>query len=811
MATIDRSTYDALRLRLEELSERGGLSPALQSDIDLVRDGVTAQGDTYTITGGEDAIRAAIGRLLADNNGETAALGRRATIFSTSAIKISSQKLYERLPALQEISDESFATPEEFVKTLVALRDEGILEDYALLTLAQAFAASGRFSGNDQTFIRFAGSRDLYDRSPILQSIPDEDLENPEKLISRVMELRPSIIAEQRTARNDEKIDSYALITFVHALAAGERLKGSSQPFTRFAAARDLYDRSPILQSIPNEALEHPERLIAVLVELRDNVLAEQRTVQGNERIDTYALGTLVEALAAGGQLPGDAQPFRRFAGARDLYDRSPTLQGIPDKALESPEELIAKLVGLRDKILAEQRAKRKNEKIESYALSTLVLALNAWGQLIGKAKSFLRFASARDFYDRSEILRGISNEDLATPEKLTAKLVGLRDKILAEQRAKRKNEKIESYALTTLVHALFAGRRIQGGRQSFTRLASARDLYDSQPLLQAIPDAVLADPEELMRTLLALRDRIALQKASHEKGIPGESDLHALGTLTLALHAAGRIDIKRLQKLEAKIGGPFEYFLKRREDVEPEVRKLMRAGIRRVMLHHIDRDRFTALGDPTHVVNDGYIRNIIKWGRWFLTDPDVVVRSLYGGDEIAVMTLWAFPDFVSAVPGDVPGRLENALWNIAHNSALARREAVEALGTVIDYYDDRELTEEESEALRWIRMLRDWNADALVDDTAPTPNGGANTEGTEGSTPETEPSPSQMRSPHFRGFCDEGKETSKPSPKEQALLFDTEDVAMFPEPGKGFQTGGALFATLAATPTSSTRPAATP
>ena len=132
--------------------------------------------------------------------------------------------------------------------------------------------------------------------------------------------------------------------------------------------------------------------------------------------------------------------PYWDIASFRWLYDHSPTLQAIAAEFL-SPQALVDKLVKLRPQIAAEIGAIR--HQTQNYSLISLVQALAAGGRLIQSIQHYMRMAGARDLYDRSAILQGISGDDLSTPTKLIEKLVSLRPAIVDEQRIVRATSSI--------------------------------------------------------------------------------------------------------------------------------------------------------------------------------------------------------------------------------------------------------------------------------------------------------------------------------------------------------------------------------
>lgn len=547
--------------------------------------------------------------------------------------------MYDHSPILQgRVLPRDLKSPKRLLEKLSALRPR-IVEEQSrrigrpskistLYTLVIALAAGERLNQRVRVYISAAKAKDLYDRCPLLHDIPPHDFETPERLIERLIRLRPAIA--ESMGRN------YSLSALMRAAGASGQIPGDAVPYEVLASGRELYNRSPLLQNFSAEGLSSAE-VVQKLVDLRPLLTQEQKG-EGRKKDGDYSLAFLICALVAGGKIGKESwHVCMRMASAHDLYDRSPLLQNLGGEDIKSPGKLVAKLVALRPAIVEEQRRVRRVDggRLKTYALNTLIGALQMGGRLkeSGLQRCY-RLAGARDLYDSSPLLQGISEEDLSDPQRLVSALVMLRAAIAKEQQR-------ESYALGTLTGALEAGGRLPQNRQIYSRLAAGRDLYDSSPTLRNIPEEALATDEMLMRYLVTFRDRIG---SAHEL---------ALNSLVAALYAGGRIGTRQLHRLQMEVGGPLEYFLKRFEQIRPEVEKWMER-------QPVNRSKFTSLNDPTRGLSEIYITRILKWGEWFLTDPAVVVRSRYSEGEMAWMAL--SPTFfgrTEMVPTDLARRLE--------------------------------------------------------------------------------------------------------------------------------------------------------
>ncbi|MFA4843938.1 MAG: hypothetical protein WC632_03180 [Candidatus Margulisiibacteriota bacterium] len=416
--------------------------------------------------------------------------------------------LYDRSPTLQDIQVEILNDPIKVInwldKNRERIRTETGSDRLALATLVLALHSAGRIP-SEQTYHRLAGGRDLYDRSATLRSIPKKTLKNPLKIIDWLYKNREQIKAESKSER-------LALTSLIDALQAVRKIP-LKQTFHRLAGGRDLYDRSATLQAVPAEILKDRVKLIGWLSENRERIKAETKSKR-------LALASLIEALQAARKIPLK-QKFYRLATGRSIYDRSPTLQAVPDELLNDPVKSIDWLHENREQIKTETGS-------DSLALVTLVVALQATGRL-ALNQQFNRLADGRDSYDCSPTLQSIPAERLNDPIKVIDWLSQHRGQIKAETKSQR-------LVLGTLVGALQAVRKIPL-EQKFQRLAASRELYDRSPALRSVEEGILKEPVKLVDWLSKNLQQIKTETKSKSL---------ALATLIDALQAAGRIPLEQ-------------------------------------------------------------------------------------------------------------------------------------------------------------------------------------------------------------------------------------------------------------------------
>lgn len=675
-------------------------------------------------------------------------IARGPSDFLTATLYAGALDLFLRSPILQSLDLSEVTSPQGLYETLERIQQDiaeeqaaierrrgPIPAQYSVTTLMNALAMGGRLPlpFTDELHRRIQG-RVLYQRSPLLQGIPQAVLDSPLELAHHLAGLRHNIEQEQ-SLRTGNPPQPYSLLSFIYAFEGADVLGDDIEKYEQAAFALDIYLHSPSLQGIPADDVASPEAAIDALARLRPTVLQELAAARPQ-----ISLATLAMAVIVGRRIERSSHRYVRRAGARDLYDRSPLLQGLRTADLATPESLVQALLLLRPMIIEEQNALRGQHefRIERYALNTLAEALGVAGRLPRDSQTYERFAGARDLYDHSPVLQGIDDAALSDPIALVGVLAALRPAIVEEQRALRgaDEEDAGDYALSTLVKALSAGGRIERNLQKYTRLASGWDLFDRSPTLQALPReiAALRDHAKLMRFLLARRDRVAVENRLAIGELPpgaflfpGAENHYALGTLIDALFAAGVVrSFAEYNEIVSAAAGPLEYVWKRRAEIEAEIRRLIATGREQGLSRIADPAVFVPLAGPPRPMSDKYVRNIIKWGRWFFADPDIATRSVYGGDELSALVFEGHRNLANAAPDAIARRMLAGAAIVHADSAGGRREVVSALDELLDHYDGFaragiELDAELTAQLSALERLFEWNRDALGESRAPS------------------------------------------------------------------------------------------
>ena len=497
-------------------------------------------------------------------------------------------------PALRSVPGEVLSDPVELINWLAdkrkaIARECGPAKDFSLTYLTQALTANGIIP-DQQVFQRLASARNLYDHSLTLQGIPADVLAQPIGIITWLHQNRTAIAAEASSQ------GTLSLGTLVLALESTGRISGK-QKLHRLAGARDLYDRAPTLQGLPAAVLEQPIKLIDWLHQNQAAIAAEASAK------DTLALATLVNALQSAGRIP-DEQTFVRLAGARDLYDRSPTLQSIPAETLKTPLKLIDWLHQKRTLITAEASTNG------TLALATLIGALQSAGRISYK-QTFNLLASSRDLYDRSRTLQAIPPEVLDEPIKVIDWLHQKRAIITAEASTNG------ALALATLIGALQSAGKISA-EQKFYRLGSGKDLYAATPGLK--------EGKDIFRTIdevIIFIDRRRAHLFRRDKKAGQLSYAHIL----CALEAGGRIEAKINMRILRYEAAAADYARRREADIRARIafavkndltgnaRAIADPAADRGWAKHIDLSGFLSVrgGKP---LSRSYINTILKWAQ---------------------------------------------------------------------------------------------------------------------------------------------------------------------------------------------------
>lgn len=416
----------------------------------------------------------------------------------------------------------------------------------------------------------------------------------------------------------------------------------------------------------------------------------------------------------------------------RKIYDNSPTLQTISARHLKKtkgPTSLLIKAVIKHRSDIAQELYKAKGvitEGYTDYSLTALIKVLVASNKNLEEhAKTYEQQAFAHDLWDRSPLLRKVRPTDFETERELLAKLMELKQRIVAEQQ-KTNGFGPHNYKLNDFVQALIAGGVINGHEVlPFLRLIPAYELLSGSPTLRNVSDDVLQDDFSVMRFALTFRDRIAVEnlKAQGKLGpdefiFPNAWRHYPLPKLLNALHAAGRIDRVLYDRLSSSATGPMEHFLARRKKIESEVRRI---GSGQGDIESVERSKFMHLKNPSERLRIPYVQLVIRWGWWFMNDPEVSKRSIYTADEIASIVFNKHKRVINGTPGNIAERLKKAAQPAKKNEyhVGARNQVISILIDVLDHYEQArqkgETFDEKLEySLKKINQLVEWNRDEI-------------------------------------------------------------------------------------------------
>lgn len=651
-------------------------------------------------------------------------------------------KLTSQSALLQNIAKTAGATPISLVKELASkqlkiekeiAKANGFdfsIAGFALSTLALALIESGKFRPKRKWLraVRLASARELYERSSILRTIDKDALLSPQKLMSKLKTLRPHILKLKKNSNKTDGTPFYSFLTLTRALIAGGMIpENKADAFERTASYRDFYERSAVLRNVVPKLTKKPE-LLATSLHIIRKQLEDEQSANRTERAE-YGFSTIIDTLVACGAIQeDDEETFSRWANALDLYEHSPLLRSISLQNLSDIPTIAAQLKSIRRQVIEEQKRLKPDYSPDQLSISTMLLSCmagkialskpNDVQALASKLHRMMRFITSAELYDNSPILQSI---DALSFEELYKKLKKLAPEISAEQRqARPKSAKRipPAYSVSTLVAALQVGKKMTSTvnktpDKDQTRNASARTIFERSPTLQQIGRMRLQDDFELARKLLARRDRIAVENMqakgeipSHSYHFPGAESYYALATLAGALRAGGLLEDQRATLLTQAFFGPIEYFLKRRNVIEPYIRELKTQGHSLHTLKGVDLSLFTSISDPTKLVCGRYVRRILVLGAWLMTDTSIHLRSILHATEIVDM---AFAEIENRlIPQEIAARLLRAKEKSAKEPACARRDAIITLKDML-------ITTEKSVQYS-VRMKNvvEWNSDAL-------------------------------------------------------------------------------------------------
>ncbi len=509
----------------------------------------------------------------------------------------SANDLYEKSTTLQSVPSKILNDPVKVIEWVQQnkskIETETGSSNLALATLINALMSAGVVS-SEQKYLRFAGARDLHERSAILKTVPQKTLKDPIEVVNWLKDNRTQIEREGSE-------ESLSIGYLVEALIAAQKTP-FAQEFTRMASALELYLRSSILQAIPASVLTDPVEIIDWLFNKRNSIKKEAG------KGDNLALVTLLNALQAA-KVIALRQDYQHLAGAREIYEASPILQAIPKKILKKPIQVVDWLYKRRTMICEETER-------DSLALGTLIHALQA-AKILPRHQRYERLASGRDFYDRSQTLQSI-------PSKILDNTLDLIDWMVANRSviAKEASQK-DSISLGTIMESLIASKKVSLTSNA-QRIVASRDFYEKTSLLHNGP-ATFSTVEETIIFIDQIKDQLtSLKEREQEESSGRVSFVYVIDALTSARRISPDIRMQKLRfeaaaadyarrnidliKPKITMAATRHYETlppQETEDFDPEIDKRWTT--------RIDRSGFISLDGKKHL-SARYIRTILKW-----------------------------------------------------------------------------------------------------------------------------------------------------------------------------------------------------
>ncbi len=321
---------------------------------------------------------------------------------------------------LVELSKEDLSTKERLFDLLVHVRPDILgYENASLVYFVNALMLMGVLPEEKRG--PYTVQATIYDRAfeiaaRLVEESPDE--ETPWAHVQRLAES-----AEETLATYGRGLDGVdiSVMTIVKYLAIANLLQENVEQHLIAAAAADLTLASKWLA-------DSPAKMGA----------ADDGFVGATPELDRFAK---------------NVRPYVRRAAAQDFY--SIFARELTDEDTASPETLIERLDSVRTTL----------EGYEHEPFTTFVRALMEVGKIDDDANSFLRYAAARDLW--GERLNDLTQEELASPERLVAKIIELKQDMPG----------YENVPTTAFVEALAVLGRIPDDLNAFTSTAS---LYDT-------------------------------------------------------------------------------------------------------------------------------------------------------------------------------------------------------------------------------------------------------------------------------------------------------------------------------------------
>jgi len=190
-----------------------------------------------------------------------------------------------------------------------------------------------------------------------------------------------------RARRREEGEEALSLWQLLHReIEAGRVPEARRSELERATYSRTLFENSRLLRTrVSDRTLANIPTAVGRLNSLREDIAREQR-------LESYSLATLVQALAFGGRIPFEKmRQYVSAAASLDFSQQNPILREIPTKFLADPYLLARHLRPIRRRM--------EEETGQNYKLATLVEALQ-WHPDFpsGQLQKYKMVASAGDY-----------------------------------------------------------------------------------------------------------------------------------------------------------------------------------------------------------------------------------------------------------------------------------------------------------------------------------------------------------------------------------------------------------------------------
>jgi hypothetical protein len=378
-------------------------------------------------------------------------------------------------------------------------------------------------------------ARRIAERWPRPLTTKAKMLADPKALAWELSARRDAIVAQlsKLPGVDARELASVTVVQLVSALKIAGKISPKDQRYERFAGALEIALQSPLIRSVPPNALVDAESVLRFLLAYRDRIghecrqsadRAQRARGHAMEAGELYSLCTLNDALYMAGKIPESlrdqidahaAAALEHFLARRELIEpevrrlgSSSWIMSKIDRSLFTPLRGPSRHLHATFTLAIVKWARW----LLSEGIPAAGSAPASASDVAGVRAFIAGYASSERLAQSSELLKRISRRALVDSIWLARELAELRPRLLAEQARLRRvsPHDLEQLSLPKIFEATATLHALPGARSEYERRVGQMELVRRAPELRAIKKEDLAEPARLVAALVAIQPHLS-------------------------------------------------------------------------------------------------------------------------------------------------------------------------------------------------------------------------------------------------------------------------------------------------------------